>query len=252
VNEIRDAYNTAGPAWRDGPARMYSRLAAALLDHAPVPLEGARVLDVGAGTGVATSEARRRGAGPVVATDLAAGMLTRVEMVPLALADARALPFRDDAFDLVVEGFVLNHLADPVPALAEARRVAPAVAASTFDPAWEHPAKQVVDEVMASAGFVPPPWYVELQSFAPRGRDEVHAHAIAAGYRTVSVTRVEVAGGLNSPAAVVDWRWGMAHLAPFVATLDPGLRAELRARSEDVVTGLPPVVVTMLALSATR
>ncbi|MBO9523669.1 MAG: class I SAM-dependent methyltransferase [Nocardioidaceae bacterium] len=248
MSDIRSAYDAAAPAWRDGPARAYARMAAALLDHAPVPLAGARVLDVGAGSCVAALEARRRGAALVAATDLAAGML--VPGLPAAVADARALPFGDGAFDLVVQGFVLNHLADPVPALAEARRVAGAVAASTFDPGWEHPAKAVVDAVLAEAGFVVPDWYVAMQNRSPRGASSWRAAALGTGYRSVDVVPVEVATGLDTPQDLVDWRWGMAHVAPFLATLSPARRAEHRARAEEAVTGLPPVVVAMLVLSA--
>lgn len=248
MSEIGAAYDAAATAWRSGPARAYARLAGALLEHAPVALAGARVLDVGAGSCVASIEARRRGAGLVVATDLAAGML--VPGLPAAVADAEALPFADATFDLVVQGFLLNHLDDPVPALVEARRVAPAVVASMFDPAWEHPAKQVVDEVMAEAGFVVPDWYARMQRREQRDSEAMRRCARTAGYTDVRATVIEVEPGLGTPGALVDWRWGMAHLAPFVASLTPQRRAACRERAEQAVSGLPPVVVAMLVLSA--
>jgi ubiquinone/menaquinone biosynthesis C-methylase UbiE len=44
--------------------------------------------------------------------------------VGLALADARALPFPDGAFDLVISNSLLHHIGDPTPLLDEIARVA--------------------------------------------------------------------------------------------------------------------------------
>jgi ubiquinone/menaquinone biosynthesis C-methylase UbiE len=67
-------------------------------------LPGARVLDLAAGTGIATRALRARGAN-VVATDLGADMLrvlrSRSPDVPVAQARGEALPFRKHAFDVV-------------------------------------------------------------------------------------------------------------------------------------------------------
>ena len=43
--------------------------------------------------------------------------------VELALGDARALPFRDASFDLVLSGGLLEHFRDPLPVLAEMARI---------------------------------------------------------------------------------------------------------------------------------
>ena len=65
---------------------------------------GARVLDVAAGTGIATRAVRARGA-HVVATDLGADMLrvlrARTPEVPIVQARGEALPFRQQSFDVV-------------------------------------------------------------------------------------------------------------------------------------------------------
>ncbi|MGH7566047.1 MAG: class I SAM-dependent methyltransferase, partial [Gemmatimonadota bacterium] len=42
----------------------------------------------------------------------------------LALAEARALPFADGAFDLVISNSLLHHVGDPTPILDEIARVA--------------------------------------------------------------------------------------------------------------------------------
>jgi ubiquinone/menaquinone biosynthesis C-methylase UbiE len=253
VSEYAAAYDVASAAWDAGPGRLYRATAAALLDRAPVSLAGTRVLDVGAGTGLAGTVALERGAASVVATDRAPGMLRRnAADRAVVVGDAYALPFADSTFGLVVAAFLINHLDEPGRGLAEFRRVAPAVATSSFDASWDHPAKTVVDEVMVQAGFEPPSWYAEIKSTNEQvsDPDELARTAERAGYTEVDVSRVDVPTGIDDPAAMVAWRWGMAHLAPYVASLDNATRDRLRDRAEAAVAGLPPVVVPMLALSA--
>ncbi|WP_183407021.1 class I SAM-dependent methyltransferase [Nocardioides marmorisolisilvae] len=246
------AYDVAAASWDQGPGRLYGATADALLEVAPVPVAGARVLDLGAGTGIAGRAALGRGAASVVATDRAAEMLRQGVGRIGVQADANRLPFADGSFDLVVAAFVINHLDDPVRGLGECRRVATAIVASSFDRSWDHPAKTVVDEVMAQVGFVAPDWYAAVQVTNDQVKDPVELGRLAeeAGYTQVTVNRIEVPTGITDPAAMVEWRWGMAHLAPFVAGLDAETRERMRVRSEEAAVGLPPVVVPMLALSA--
>lgn len=251
MKEIGTAYDVSGAAWQARPAQVYARLAEAMLDAAPQLVTGARVLDLGAGTGVASAAALERGAVCAVATDLAPGMLRRVpDQVHPVVSDAAAVPFADDSFDLVLAAMVLGHLPDPLRAVREARRVAPALLASAFDPAWGHPAKSAVDAEMTAFGFVVPDWYQQIKQNSVEDPDALTALARAAGYDDVRVARVDVDAGLEDPGAVVDWRWGMAHLAPFVATLDPAEHDRARLAAESAVAGLPPVVVPLLVLSA--
>ncbi|HET7350248.1 MAG TPA: methyltransferase domain-containing protein [Marmoricola sp.] len=253
MSDVGAAYDASGAVWHTGPSRVYEPLAVALLDRAPVDLAGRRVLDVGAGTGIASRVALRAGAALVVAADLAPGMLRlRDPTVRAVVADAQALPFAEASLDLVVAAFSLGHLPDPARGLREARRVAPALAASAFDPSWGHPAKAAVDEVMGEFGFRTPDWYVELKSHESDVEDPDALADLArrAGYDEVEVARVDVETGVATPEAMVDWRWGMAHLAPFVASLGPERRREAREAAEAAVEGQPPVVVPMLALSA--
>jgi ubiquinone/menaquinone biosynthesis C-methylase UbiE len=139
---MRAGYDAAAEAWADGPGQMYTQLARVLVASAPMPLAGRRVLDLGAGAGVAGQAALAAGARQVVGVDLSLGMLRRGGAAgrPVA-ADAVALPFRDGSFDLVVAAFCLNHLGNLAAGLAEARRVGAAIAASMFAPGWTHPAK---------------------------------------------------------------------------------------------------------------
>lgn len=246
------AYDASGAAWRSRPAAVYRRLAAALIDRAG-PVAGRRVLDVGSGTGVAAEVALERGAGLVVATDLAAGMLRhRAVPVPAVVADAVRLPFADGSFDLAVLNFVLGHLDHPGAGLAEARRVGGRVLASGFDLSWGHPAKAAVDEVMAAYGFELPDWYVGIKAGEDLVAvpDSLAGLATDAGFARVEVRRVDVDVDLVAAADQVAWRWGMAHLAPYLATLDDDVRRRAWDDCLRAVDGLEPVVVPMLALSA--
>lgn len=67
--DIRVAYDLSADAWTGGPERLYAKLAEALLAAAPVGLPGGRVLDVGAGTGVASRAARMAGAAHVIGAE---------------------------------------------------------------------------------------------------------------------------------------------------------------------------------------
>lgn len=92
---------------------------------------GERVLEVAVGTAAAFARLRRR-VGPgglLIGVDLSAGMLRvtrrRVPGARLAQADARALPFPADSFDLLWASYLLDLIPteELTPLLAEFRRV---------------------------------------------------------------------------------------------------------------------------------
>ncbi len=95
---------------------------------------GDRILDLGAGTGRFSRLAAE--VGPVVAADASLDMLSRAGdkgSFPRVRADAHALPFRRDAFDVTFLVMVLHQLADMPRALAEVARVSRRVAIATSD-----------------------------------------------------------------------------------------------------------------------
>ena len=105
--------------------------AAYLLPHLSAGMD---LLDVGCGPASITADlAEHVAPGRVVALDAAAGALEAAratlserglsEQVGLARGDVMALPFEDGSFDIVHAHQVLQHLTDPVGALAEMRRL---------------------------------------------------------------------------------------------------------------------------------
>jgi SAM-dependent methyltransferase len=115
--QVADLYDEVRP---DYPDEIYDVLAAQTEG-----LAGLAVLDLAAGTGLATRALSARGAA-VVATDIAEGMLTtlrrRTPSVPVAVARAEHLPFGAGVFDLVVCATAW-HWVETGPAVHEVLRV---------------------------------------------------------------------------------------------------------------------------------
>ena len=114
---VADDYADVRP---DYPDEIYAALDGLL------PLQGARVLDLAAGTGVATRQLLARDA-DVVAVDPGQPMLQQLRRrspgVPVVAGRAEALPFAADTFDLVCCATAW-HWVDAAATVAEVRRVA--------------------------------------------------------------------------------------------------------------------------------
>jgi SAM-dependent methyltransferase len=91
-----DDYDRARPSY---PAELYDSL-----ERLAGPLKGARIVEVGAGTGIATRGLVAAGAS-VIAMDIGLEMLRRLRehrlMVPVVIADAHSLPVTSGWADLV-------------------------------------------------------------------------------------------------------------------------------------------------------
>jgi len=240
-------YERSAAMWRSGPDLVYRQLARVLVDMAPFPLAGARVLDIGAGTGALSAVLHAAGAS-AFAVDASAGMLCGARRAVATLraiaADARHLPLSDGSFDASFAGFVLNHLDAPYLALAEAARVTRpggAVMAMTFSAGDDNRAKSAVDAVARRWGWEAPGWYEVQKRWAqltdsPAG---LLYQAERAGLGPSDVSRLDVDAGLFSARQLVSWRLGHAHLAPFATQLADNERRRLISEAEASIGAEP-------------
>jgi SAM-dependent methyltransferase len=172
----------------------------------------ARVLEVAAGTGVATQQLRRRlpSDALLTATDLNAPMLAIARRrlgergldvgVEWSEADAGALPFPDASFDAVVCQFGLMFVPDKQLAASEAFRVLRPDGQWLFNvwgPLDEHPITNVGDMAIRSFFEVDPPDFYRT----PFGIDDpvlLRALAEDAGFRDVAVDDVRLVAESDS------------------------------------------------------
>lgn len=253
-----DPYAGAGAGWATGACRVYQPLSAALVARAPHPLGGRWVLDVGAGTGFASSELVAVGARPV-AMDRSLDMLAwnRARRPPAAVADVSRLPLRDRAVDDVLAAFVLNHLADPDTALAELARVTRpggALLASVFSATSRSRPRDRIDEAALAQGLNFPDWYVAMRADAEPllGSAAAMAETVrSAGWRVCEIEEGPADVGVDTPEDLVDYRLGQAQFSGWLATLTPGRRSAVRQLLVDAVEPVMepyrPVVVWLAA-----
>jgi SAM-dependent methyltransferase len=259
ATSIGDAYSRTGSAWSDGPATIYDRLSEVMAAMLPTSLSGARVLDLGAGTGAAGRAAVGLGAGRVVALDAAIGLLEvdRRSRPPAVVGDALALPFADACFDAVLAAFSFNHLVRPSAAFVEAARVLAAggsMAVSAYADDDTHPVKQAVDAACADHGWQRPEWYLRMQAeAAPKLATPERALVEAAGLPGAEARRVAVDFAGLAPEQLIAWRLGMAQVAPFLSTLPDAERATIAAEARSRLgDDPPPLVRRMIVVTWTR
>ncbi|MGH9133150.1 MAG: class I SAM-dependent methyltransferase [Ilumatobacteraceae bacterium] len=257
---IAAAYSAAGESWREGPTRIYDQLAREQLVVAQVSLDGASVLDLGAGTGAASRAAAAAGAEAITAVDVAAGMLRigREQRPPAVIGDALALPFADGSFDVVIAAFSLNHLDAPADGLREAGRVTRHggwVLASSYSEDDSHPVKQVVDEAAGRRGWRIAAWHEWLRNRAMpelATAERARSAALAAGLADVHAIERRVAFPDLGPREQVAWRLGMAQFADYLAGLEPASRRALEDEAIDALGSDPPVLERSVVFLAGR
>lgn len=128
---VRRAFDRASRSY-DATARLQAEVRGELLARLPFfKLSPRMVVDIGAGTGAAAVELKRRfPRAEVVALDLAPGMLAQVKRrsrpwrrLRGVCADARALPLAAQSVDLIFSSLMLQWCDPPLAALAEWQRV---------------------------------------------------------------------------------------------------------------------------------
>jgi SAM-dependent methyltransferase len=208
-----------GDAWvRHAPIhdRQAEPFGHAVLD-ALGDLRGARVLDVGCGTGATTTQLLERGASTVVGVDLSEPMIAAArkevadERVRFELADALELD-RPGEFDVVFSRFGVMFFADPVTAFARLRSFGTADARLGFC-CWGAPFANPVMTlpVMASAPVLGPPQLAgpgEPGPFSLAAPELVRDVLTAAGWSGVATTELALdpphpAGSAEAVADVV-------------------------------------------------
>jgi hypothetical protein len=174
---------------------------------------------------------------------------------PATTGDALALPFRDDAFEVVVAPFCLNHLDDPSQGVSEAGRVAPRLLASTYAADDDHPAKAAVETALGEVGWERPAWYSRVKVAMAAWGTIADATAVITrgGLEPLRVERHEIAFTDLGPNDMVAWRMGLAHCAAFVAGLDSKRRERVIARALDLLGPNPvPIVRRVILIAAAR
>lgn len=232
----RRAWESRAAPYAEGLTDLTGGAAEPLLDAAEVG-PGTLVLDVATGPGVVALAARRRGA-EVTAVDQAGAMVRLARARGLDTREARAedLPFENGAFDAVVAGFLLNHLARPEAGVAELARVCRGrVAVSVWNVPDANPALGLFSPIVESSGMpdaVPPGPDSSLFS------DDVRMAALLAAVGLDDVRVVHA----DWTVTVDPGRWfdAVADSTPrtgaALATAAPAQRARLRQRYVEVAT----------------
>ena len=159
----RAGWESAGKAvhYASGWGPITSRTVDPLLDAACVGPH-CRVLDVASGPGYVAAAAHKRGA-VAMGVDIAEPMVRLARElhpdVTFRYAEAEHLPFTEASFDAVLGNFLVNHLAAPDAAIAEASRVLKPGGRVAFT-VWDRPDRaRFIGVVLDAVGRVgaPPP-----------------------------------------------------------------------------------------------
>lgn len=185
--------------------------------------EARRVLEVGCGTGVIAGEVARLTSAGIIGLDVEARMLEVARgyapQVVLVQGDARALPFGDGAFDLVLCHYLLLWLEEPARAVMEMARVVRAggfvlaCAEPDYGGRIDHPPE------LALLGRL------QAEALRRQGADPQMGRRLG---------ELFVAAGLRTTVGVMAGRWELPSVP------DADFSAEWAIRRHDLSTSLPP------------
>ena len=173
------------------------------------------VADIGCGNGKYLQQLLRRGhRGPLVGLDLSAGMAAQAAAhAPATSGDAQALPFPDDAFDVVLCPHMLYHVPDQAAAVAEVRRVLRADGQALFVTNSVEHFRQVDDLVASLTGARP------MRLMLAFTMEEGEA-VLRTAFSSVTARVMRAALDVTDPEAVVDY---VASVREVYATTDEQL-----------------------------
>ncbi|SNT41364.1 Ubiquinone/menaquinone biosynthesis C-methylase UbiE [Asanoa hainanensis] len=219
--------------YRDTLAALCAGPAESLLDAAGVSA-GVAVLDVGTGSGTVASLALVRGAS-VIAVDAEPSMvaLAALSLPDVRLASLPELPFAAGLFDAAVANFVVNHVGDPLAAVAELGRVV-RPGGRVAVTIWPHPqpvAQRLWADIFAAASVVRPPDLprVEVGHDFPRSVEGLSSLFARSGYADVSgselswIHRTDPEAWWNGPAA------GIGATGAVLTAQDSATRSRVRS-----------------------
>jgi SAM-dependent methyltransferase len=188
---VNVGFRVGGDAYDDFMGRYSTRLAPLFADFAGVEA-GARVLDVGAGTGALTSELVARGASVAAADpspEFVEVLRERLPNLEVEEAPAESLPWGDGVFDLAMAQLVVAFVSDAPAAVAEMARVARQIAVCMWGVA-EVDMFAAIDrtaEAIGASQATEPRRYRTPQEIhdllAPHGEVESAELDVKAGYR---------------------------------------------------------------------
>lgn len=220
------------------------------LDLARRVAEGApsHILETAAGTGIVTEAlARAMPEAEIVATDLNPAMLEvaarRVPSPRVAFrpADAQALPFEDERFDVVACQFGVMFLPDRVAAYREARRVLKAGGRFLFN-SWDrieaNPVAQAASEAFAALFPEDPPSFFRRVPHSYHDKARIEAELRAAGFTDIRIETVAKRGRAGSAreAAI-----GLCQGTPLRSEIEARGPARLEEATAAAATALAPM-----------
>ena len=251
-----DVWSRCAKGYLDGFGPLTSEAIAPLLDAIQLTV-GARVLDVGTGTGQVAAAIAQRGGNPV-GIDFSEAMLKEARRrqpgIAFQLASAETLPFANEEFDAVVGNFVLHHSGDPATLLKEAFRVLRVGGKMAFT-VWADLTKLEAFglffgamERQGLAGELPHGPLFGVSDF-----DVYQGMAAAAGFRDALVRELSIAWRMPSIdsllAAFSDW----ANMNALPAEIQTAVDADIRRASKTYeAAGTLTVPNPAILISATK
>jgi SAM-dependent methyltransferase len=222
----------AGSMFAPYAADMASRLSG---------LSSARLLEVAAGTGIVTQALARvlPDSVKITATDLSRPFLDfaagKPDLARVAWreADAMALPFTDDVFDVVVCQFGIMFFPDKPRAHAEARRVLRPGGRYLFS-AWDslaaNPDAEIVERAVAALYPAAPIGFIRRTPFGYFDLDRIRADLHAGGFESCTIDTVALPWQTTSAWDVAT---GYCHGTPMRAEIEAAAPQDGIARATE-------------------